>query len=429
VLIAAWIFSADPTHAARVAVFDNATYVDTTSRNNTAESDSIQASLAWLGHRVTTFETIEASALQLAIGNSSVVVVPELENRDLASSLSEAALQTLRNFVLRGGDLIVNGTSDQRAPALLNALFGWKTTSGTVGNATIGPDAVGTPFAGAPSRINANTRTRGLDLINLPASAQILYVNRTRAPVVQFAIGNGRVLYLGWDWYQAAPLGDQDGGWLRLLVAAIGDEAPCRDEGGVDRDGNGVIDSCKEAEPEGCATLDTRRVIARGTWIEFQDPRPDGYHEVFFNGVFKLPSRTSFDDLNPRRIPFVLSVLDALGKPRLAQTFPTISAGANGGIGWRYNERERKWVFDDPSGNTANGFVRLVAKDLSPDFPGRVRFRAIGQGGAYPVTSRSVPLSISLVVGDSELGQCAEANYTKNQCVIDSKSRTLLCWY
>jgi hypothetical protein len=127
----------------------------------------------------------------------------------------------VRNFVLRGGDLIVHGTSDQRAPNLLNALFGWQLTSGAVGNATIGPDAGGTPFAGAPERILANQRTRGLDLTSLPAGAQVMYVNRTRAPVVQFIQGSGRVLFLGWDWYQAAPLGDKDGGWLRLLVAAI----------------------------------------------------------------------------------------------------------------------------------------------------------------------------------------------------------------
>jgi hypothetical protein len=419
-----------PAEAARVAVFDNPAYVDTSSRNEQAESDSIQASLAWLGHRVTPFEATEAAAIQSAIGAASVVVIPELENRDLASALSEAALGVLRNFVLRGGQLLVHGTSDQRAPNLLNTLFGWRVTSGTVGNATIGPDAPGTPFAGAPSRINANQRTRGLDIANLPADAEVLYVNRTRAPVVQFRQGAGRVLYLGWDWYQAVPLGDADGGWLRLLVAAIGDEAPCRDEGGVDRDGNGVIDSCnEEPEEEGCAKLDTRRITARGTWIEFANPRPDGFREIFFNGVFKLPSKTSFADLDPRRVPFVFSVLDAEGDPQVAQTFPAVGARTNDGVGWRFNARDAKWVYQDPSGNNANGFVRIVAEDLYPESPGRVRFRAIGNGGSYPVKSTGGPLSISIVVGDSELGQCADATFTKNQCYVEKKSRNFGCRY
>ena len=414
--------------AARVAVFDNANYVDTTSRNDGAESDSIQASLAWLGHRVSLITETEAAALQSAIGSASALVIPELENRDLASALSDAALGVVRNFVLRGGDLIVHGTSDQRAPNLLNALFGWQLTSGAVGNATIGPDAGGTPFAGAPERILANQRTRGLDLTSLPDGAQVMYVNRTRAPVVQFIQGSGRVLFLGWDWYQAAPRGDKDGGWLRLLVAAIGDEAPCRDEGGVDRDGNGVIDSCAgEDEEEGCASIDGRRQVARGSWIELANLRPDGYRTIFFNGTFKLPGGTSFGDLDPRRDPFVFSVLDADGKPRVAQTFPAVGAGHNGGVGWRFNVRDAKWVFDDPSGNSANGFVRVVAKDLSSTHPGRVRFRAIGEGGTYPVKPVDVPMSIVIVVGDAELGECAEGTYSADQCVIDKHSRTLTC--
>jgi hypothetical protein len=429
--LAAWTaLACEPAEAARIAVFDNPAYVDTSSRNEQAESDSIQASLTWLGHRVSPFEATEAAAMQSAIGAASVVVIPELENRDLAAALSEAALGVLRTFVLRGGDLLVHGTSDQRASNLLNTLFGWKVTSGTVGNATIGPDAPGTPFAGAPSRINANQRTRGLDLANLPDDAEILYVNRTRAPVVLFRQGTGRVLYLGWDWYQAVPLGDADGGWLRLLVAAIGDEAPCRDEGGVDRDGNGVIDSCsEEPEEDGCAQLDTRRITARGTWIEFANPRPDGFREIFFNGVFKLPSRTSFADLDPRRVPFVFSVLDAEGNPQVAQTFPAVGARANDGVGWRFNPRDAKWVFDDPSGESANGFTRVVAKDLDPDSPGRVRFRASGNGGSYPVKPTGDPLSISIVVGDSELGQCAEATFEKSQCFVEKKTRSVRCRY
>lgn len=421
---------AAPAPATRVAVFDNPSYVDTRSRNTQAESDAIQASLAWLGHRVSTFTEIDATALQSSIGGSSVVVIPELENRDLAAALSETALDLLRRFVNRGGDLIVHGTSDQRAPRLINALFGWHITSGTVGAATIGPDAEGTPFAEAPSRINANQRTRGLDLANLPDSAEALYINRTRAPVVQFLQGAGRVLYLGWDWYQAAPLGDRDGGWLRVLAAAVGDEAPCRDGGGVDRDGDGIIDNCtEEPEEEGCATFDTRRQTPRGTWIELSQPRSEVFHDIFFNGVFKLPARTSFAEIDPRKVPFVFSVLGKDGRPQFTQTLPTTRARASGRLGWRFSARDAKWVFEDPSGNTANGFVRVVAKDLSPDSPGRVRFRAIGQGGNYPVAPTEGPISIMIAVGDSDRGQCAEATFTKSQCFVENNSRSLSCRY
>ena len=48
------------------------------------------------------------------------------------------------------------------------------------------------------------------------------------------------------------------------------------------------------------------------------------------------------------------------------------------GYSQRFNPRDAKWVFDDPSGNTANGFIRVVAKDLSPTYPGRVREVVLG---------------------------------------------------
>jgi hypothetical protein len=425
-LIAACVSLACPTSApaARVAVFDNPAYVDTTSRSSAAESDNIQATLAWLGHRVIPFTTIEASQLQAVISSVNVVVIPELENRDLGQALSEPARQVLRDFVARGRTLLVHGTSDQRAPRFLNAVFGWNLTSGTVGTGTIGPDALGTPFAGAPNRITANQRTRGLDIPSLPKNAAVLYVNRTRAPVAQISHGSGRVLYFGWDWYQAAPRGDRDGGWLRLLVAAIGDNAPCDGKGGIDLDGDGIIDQCEGSE--GCANIDGRRQIARGAWIELANPGPGGFQTLFFNGTFRLPSGATFRDLDPRRTPFVFTVLGADGTPQVAQTFPIAGPRDRNG-GWRYNAKDARWVFEDPSGNSANGFVRVVAKDLGPDSPGRVRFRAVGEKGKYPVKTTATPLTVRIVVGDARQGQCAEVHYAEQSCVMEKKERSIVC--
>jgi hypothetical protein len=38
-----------------------------------------------------------------------------------------------------------------------------------------------------------------------------------------------------------------------------------------------------------------------------------------------------------------------------------------------------------------------------------------------------VPVSIAVVVGDAELGECAEGTYSAEQCVIDKHSRNLTC--
>lgn len=412
--------------AARIAVFDNPTYVDTTSRDPSAESDNVQAVLSWLGHRVITFTAVDAEGMRAGLSGVTVAVIPELERQDLVSELSEDARDALREFVGLGRELIVHGTSDRRASDLLNVLFGWRLTTGTVGNATLGPDAPGTAFAGAPGRISANQRTRGIDLTSLPADASIYYVNRTRTPVVAFSYGRGRVLYLGWDWYRGVPLGDRDGGWLKVLVAAIGDEAECRaTDDDSDRDRNGIADECEE--DDSCADVEGRRRVARGSWLELTNLRQRVFRDFFLSAAFWLPTRIPFESLDPTRTPFVLSVLGSNGEPRIAQTFPT--SKARSGAGWRFIERggERKWVFEDPSGSTANGFVRVVIRDLSIRSPGLVRVRVIGEGGAYAIRESDVPLALQIVFGDAEQGECAEGEFFGRACTFGNRGTSLLC--
>ena len=38
--------------------------------------------------------------------------------------------------------------------------------------------------------------------------------------------GAGRVGGIGWDWFRAAPLGSDDGGWLNVLDAMVNYTAP-----------------------------------------------------------------------------------------------------------------------------------------------------------------------------------------------------------
>jgi hypothetical protein len=33
--------------------------------------------------------------------------------------------------------------------------------------------------------------------------------------------GSGNVILLGWDWYDAAPVGAEDGGWNAVFEAAV----------------------------------------------------------------------------------------------------------------------------------------------------------------------------------------------------------------
>jgi hypothetical protein len=43
---------------------------------------------------------------------------------------------------------------------------------------------------------------------------EAIYAAGANATVVLISFGGGRILYLGWDYFGAAPLGANDGGWL-----------------------------------------------------------------------------------------------------------------------------------------------------------------------------------------------------------------------
>src|ERR1051326_2165234 len=86
----------DRTVPSNVAVFDNNSFVDTSSGSFFAESDNIQASLSSLGHTVNTFTGITAADFAAAEAGSDLLLIPEQENGALAPALSGAAIPQLQ---------------------------------------------------------------------------------------------------------------------------------------------------------------------------------------------------------------------------------------------------------------------------------------------------------------------------------------------
>jgi cysteine-rich repeat protein len=68
----------------------------------------------------------------------------------------------------------------------------------------------------------------------LPDGGRAIYGQESAAMVAHFDEGFGQVVFLGWDWFDAAPLGPVDGGWLGVLDAAVRQVA--------NRCGNGALD-------------------------------------------------------------------------------------------------------------------------------------------------------------------------------------------
>lgn len=208
-----------PPPGSTVAVFDHPSFVDT-GGGSAAESDNVQASLQSLGYSVITFTNFSTG-----ISGQQVVLVPELETGDLASALSVAERTALQGFVAGGGTLIVqSGFTTARAAGLINALLGSSVSEQSESDGTVFQRtgaAAGTPFGDDPSTLAALNGSSVLLTASLPGGAVGIYTNGTRSVVAVLPQGSGRIVFLGWDWYNAAPVGTQNGGWLTVLQSAV----------------------------------------------------------------------------------------------------------------------------------------------------------------------------------------------------------------
>jgi len=218
-----------PAWATKVTVFDNDTYVDTSSAPFAAESDNIQASITALGHTVTTFTGITDVDFSTALTGQDVLEIPELEHGDLAPALSPAAITVIHDFVANGGRLIINSSDGNFfAQNVLNTVFGFsvvETDDGTFAtNKT--PAAAGTIFQNGPATLNDNNGTAGMTLASLPGGAQSIYDDGTSTIVAIIPVGSGEIVFLGWDWFDSKPpdaASGQDNGWQIVLAEALAD--------------------------------------------------------------------------------------------------------------------------------------------------------------------------------------------------------------
>ena len=207
-----------------VAVYDDAAFVDTAGGVG-AESDNLQASLAGLGHTVHTFTGTSAASFIAGLKDAQVLVIPELENGNLSGALNSAAKGVIKSFVDGGGGLIISGEElANRDIPLLNTVFGFGLSRGVAPfapSAKNGATAAGTPFAAGPAALADNNATVTLTKASLPAGAKSLYETGGDTTVALFKQGLGNIVYLGWDWFDAKPVGGQDGGWLGTLGSAV----------------------------------------------------------------------------------------------------------------------------------------------------------------------------------------------------------------
>ena len=203
-----------PAYAANVALFSDIVYVgyDPTFTDVGQEASNLQASLEQLGHNVTPFTGTSAAAWSAAIAGAQVLVVPELENScSLAADLDAAAVTAILNFVNGGGSLLIS----EDYCNFLNDIFGYSLVEGGNNEPWGLANASGTAFEGGPASLPYNDDT--MDYSSLPAGTTCYYGSVSQCVVFVVSQGSGWVGELGYDWYDAVPIGNQDNGWLDVL--------------------------------------------------------------------------------------------------------------------------------------------------------------------------------------------------------------------
>jgi hypothetical protein len=214
------------TYSSNIHVLMNGNYTDLEE-----EAPNLVAAIASFGNSYSTFTNISQSTFESFSGG--ILVIPELDNAEdtLENDLTSGAKDAIAAFVNNGGTLITFEPSSDGLDSLLNSIFNFSLdTNGVSEPINLTSGGLGL-FPTAPSNIPNNDGTNSLDITTLPTSSVAVYEGdgENQSVVTMIPYGDGKIYVMGWDWYDGAPLGEQDGGWLEILNLIILSSLPSCD--------------------------------------------------------------------------------------------------------------------------------------------------------------------------------------------------------
>lgn len=207
-----------------IALYLDPAYVDyAPGSGGASEAENLEVLYGSAPEPLLTFVGTTAADFTTALSGKRVLVIPELEVGDLNAALDPAARPVIEGFVASGGTMIVF-YPDFRQTSLVNAVFGTAITQGSfAATYTLnGGAAFGTAFAGGPASLPDLSATGTVTITSLPSGSKSIYTDAgsVYATVAVVPHGAGRIVIMGWDWFDAIPLGLTDGGWLEVLARA-----------------------------------------------------------------------------------------------------------------------------------------------------------------------------------------------------------------
>jgi len=230
----------DPVLDGKIYIFANSTYVDYIDDSDNTdvghEVNNLVATLSSLGFNSHTFIDIDAEEIESVLndaGETGILIIPELEadgseeedeedEDTLNDVLSDEAKELISDWVYYdGGALIVCDPSSGSMLEILNSIFGFELEPSGVSEPITLTEAglASSIFESASSTIEDNNATSCVLTSSLPEGGTTIYVgdDETQSVVTLINYGLGSILILGWDWYDAEPIGVRDNGWIDVL--------------------------------------------------------------------------------------------------------------------------------------------------------------------------------------------------------------------
>jgi len=213
--------------ANKVSLLIDTNYVDYNPGYSSSEAYNLLIGLESFGKDVITIPEFTSEALQNALISSKYLIVPELESLGEGGGfrgiISSNIASVISDWVYNGGKYIAFYPNDLQCE-LLNDIFSFNLTTGDGSgqyNKTV--DAVGTIFENGSNSIPDLSATDTIEPTSLPPNSIVVYQTNggTGSALTIIPYGSGEITIFGWDWYDAAPYGSEDGGWLELLELAV----------------------------------------------------------------------------------------------------------------------------------------------------------------------------------------------------------------
>jgi hypothetical protein len=214
-----------------IAFLTNVNFTNFSPGNPDFSGSDMFAAVQSFGYAIAPFSSLD-DATWAAAAQSNVMIIPQLSH-DPFSVMSAAQRQTVVNFVNGGGTLItvIDGGDRQNNQQFLNQLFGTFLRISGADQPTLSADATGTSFGGGASTLVEFVP--GLLLSSIPKPFLGVYLAEgfggvgtvsdvtVIRPSTATSTAKGQIIVLGFDWFEAAPVGALDGGWNDVLHRAL----------------------------------------------------------------------------------------------------------------------------------------------------------------------------------------------------------------